>query len=390
MLKSGKRLEAALKEAGYTRQSPIHSDYTFTVMCNNGHVYTARKYNFLHGSRCRSCMQNERHDKAHAALQEVLLSEGYTIVSVTGDRATGANTLYELICPNDHHWTSAYSNLYQGIRCPACSDGMSFGEKIIFNALKKDNYHFTYQYRITDADGSYHFLDFLVQRPGQQPLVIEYDGSQHFKPTSWTKNPEAELRVRQSRDHFKNNYAYAKQWEILRIPYTRTEVKDIINDLHKKLAIVYDESYEYMTDMYDINQVADYYLTHSLHKSVVKFNLAPSTISKLFKKKYNQTKTTYLKAHPAEDLSKQRTLAVARFYLTHSIKDTIAKFGIGRTTVSNYFGSVYGTKKTLYSQEILEYAQQHTIQDTLSHYKLTTDELAKLPVNTTFKQASPV
>lgn len=378
-------LKNEIESAHYTLLSDINKDGTFQVECDKGHIYKARKHNFLHGHRCRTCSVTNRRNRVRQALQETLSKEGYTILSISSD--VGANAMYSLICPNGHAWTSAYSNLYQNHRCPMCSDNRSFGEKVIFNALHKDNYNFEYQYRINENDASYHYLDFLVQRPNKKPLVIEYDGLQHFQEDNRYPRPKEAMLDRQARDGFKNNYAFIHKWEILRIPYTIDSVEDIIHALQKKLSIEYDSEYPYTSNIFNINDVTEYYLTHSIAETHEKFNIAKETVTSWFRKMYNMSKTDYVKEHPEYDSSILLAKNVARFYLTNSIHDTMQKYHVGRTTVSIYFRQVYHYQKTTYSRLILKEATSQSIDDILQKYNISLEEFNKLPRNLKFNQS---
>jgi len=378
-------LKQAIASANYTLLSDIDKDGTFQIQCDKGHVYKGRRNNFLKGHRCRLCSTESRRNRARRSLEDKLTKEGYTIISVPED--AGASAMYSLICPNGHDWSSAYSNLYQNHRCPMCNDNRSFGEKVIYNALRKDHINFEYQYRISENNQSYHYLDFLVQRSGMKPLIVEYDGLQHFKEDLRYPLPKKAMIERQARDAFKNNYAFEHKWEILRIPYTADSVKSIITALKKKLDIEYDDSYPYTSNIFNINDVTQYYLTHSITETHDEFNIGNDSVITWFRKRYNMSKTDYVQLHPEFDMAAKLSKKVAKYYLTNSIHDTMQKYNVGRTTVSMYFKQVYGHAKTTYSKLILNEAKSKPLNDILEKYDITSHEFNKLHLSLKFNQA---
>ena len=374
-------LRDEIKKAGYKLLSEIDKNQTFMVECQHGHVYKGRKNNFLNGYRCRICAREKRREKVRAQLEQILNEEGYIVLSITND--VGANAMYSLICPNNHHWTSAYSNLYQGHRCPMCNDNRSFGEKVIFNVLHKDNFSFEYQYRIREKSGSYHYLDFLVQRPNQKPLVIEYDGLQHFEEDTRDPHPKQAITIRRTRDAFKNKYAYNHKWEILRIPYSHESIKSIISALQKKLDIEYDPTYPYTTNIFDINELTKYYLNHTLAETATTHHISPATVLTWFKKRYSMSKSDYVKKYNLKGNKKE---TVAKYFLTNGLYKTMADKGVGRTTVSLYFKSVYGLSKTLYSEKIVNYAKENSLELAFTQFNITPDEFEIIKKNLVYKK----
>lgn len=376
------KLIKAIADAGYKMLSDVDpKDQTFLVECTKGHQYKSRKYNFIKGNHCRICAMERKRNAARDELEKIITAEGYTILNIDGN--VGAQTTYNLICPNGHKWSSAYSNLYQGHRCPVCNNNRSFGEKVIFNVLHKEKLPFEYQYRISDENGSYHYLDFLVERPHERPLMIEYDGLQHFTEDSRQKIPKEAMKQQQIRDAFKNKYAYLHKWDLLRIPYSSDSVQKIILALQKKLNVNYDLSYPYTSNIFNINDVTTYYLTHSLAETSSKFNITGSTVLNWFKKRTGLSKEKYIEKHPKYKSSKSED--TAKYFLTHSLAETMSYTKVSRTSVSTYFEQTYGMSKLRYSIMINDYSKNHTLSETLSKFKLTKNELIIVQHNCIYK-----
>lgn len=362
-------LKEAIASAHYTLTSDINKDGTFQVKCDKGHIYKGRKGNFMKGHRCRICANKNRQQRIRKELSSVLEKEGYTIVSIAD--TVGATTEYSLICPNGHTWTSAYSNLYQGHRCPVCSDNRSYGEKVIYNALTHAGFTFEYQFRVTENNNSYHFFDFIVNRNGLTPLIIEFDGEQHFHEDMRNKKPREALNERRRRDNFKTTYAYDHKWDILRIPYTNFSASSIISFLSKKLDIAYDPYIDYSENIHNQNEIIDYYMKFGVSKTVSKYDVSQKSVSSWFKRKYNMNRNEYLTIHPEFDLKKKKIKNIAKYFLVHSLDDTILNSDASRTSISHYFKQTYGVSKNQYIREINDYVSANGLQNAISHYNIS-------------------
>lgn len=369
-----KRLLREIEDANYTVLSISPDKKSFMVMCDQGHTYKAYASNFTNGFRCAKCNSKRRRRKIHQDMTKVLELEGYTVLNISDGK--GASVTYDLICPNGHSWSSAYSNLYQGHRCSICNNNTSFGEKVIFNALVKDNFTFEYQYRVTDNNGSYHYYDFLVNRDGERPLIIEFDGVQHYEPDLRMKKPIDALIERQNRDAFKTNYAYDFKWDILRIPYSNNNVESIISALSKKLDITFDRSFNYTHNISNRDEIATYYLTHTADETSMIYHKSPETIALYFKQKYGVSKSNYLSTVVKDE---SRSIAVAKYFLSHSLSDTLAAMApVGRTTVSLYFKKHYGMSKNKFARKLITDVESLGMEQALTKYDITYDEFVRI------------
>jgi hypothetical protein len=100
----------------------------------------------------------------------------------------------------------------------------SLGEYKINKLLECNNIPFIRNAHFDDCkfiDTNYHaYYDFYIDNK----YIVEYDGEQHFKPTCFNgiKSLDAMKNFNKTKEHdeFKNNYCFANNIPIIRIPYT--------------------------------------------------------------------------------------------------------------------------------------------------------------------------
>ena len=112
-------------------------------------------------------------------------------------------------------------------RTCGCGCGLSLGEQRIMNILKDNNIPFIYNKNyFTDLvlpSGGIGRYDFIILDENNNPIrLIEFDGIQHFKPTSFYLDitPQHNLEYVQKNDQVKNQYALTHHLPLVRIPYT--------------------------------------------------------------------------------------------------------------------------------------------------------------------------
>lgn len=86
------------------------------------------------------------------------------------------------ICPNcgQEKDMKISSFIYGGFSCPLCSDGISFGEKLISYLLKVNNIKYVSQYSPSWIGNKRY--DFYIPIKN---MIIEVNGRQHYKETNW-------------------------------------------------------------------------------------------------------------------------------------------------------------------------------------------------------------
>jgi hypothetical protein len=153
---------------------------------------------------------------------------------------TGLNSLIEVQCLKNtcgFIWSNVcHSLIYNDVVCPECS---SFGksEKRVGNILK-ENLNYTYMFphpkhkRII-INGRDRYPDFYFEI-GKQIVIIEYHGSQHYRPTRFFNNVtvlEAEIKFKDQIEKDEDLRQYCKDNNIyfLEIPYWWSEERIIEN-----------------------------------------------------------------------------------------------------------------------------------------------------------------
>jgi hypothetical protein len=105
----------------------------------------------------------------------------------------------------------------------------SSGEFETMKALEKMDLKYQYDtsFELKNAKGNWLRWDFIVDSGGEldDPIFIEYDGRQHFKPINFggisKEKADQALKKTQSYDKLKDNFCDDNGFLILRIPYTQ-------------------------------------------------------------------------------------------------------------------------------------------------------------------------
>lgn len=219
-----------------------NSDTPVKVKHNRcGNVYMTRPADFLRGHGCLNCSYVDRSSKIgvnqRTSLIEVkksikdILGSDYVVLTKSNEYKGNRQhiKIKHLVCG------TVYESRYSDIQshhtgCPHCNQ--SKGERLIFNALAyhfnlSENKDFHYGYILPNRL----HLDFYLPH---YHLGIEYDGIQHFKPINYFGGIDSYLGITK-RDRNKDNYCKANDIKLIRIPYTVTTNKEIINILIKYL-----------------------------------------------------------------------------------------------------------------------------------------------------------
>lgn len=96
------------------------------------------------------------------------------------------------------------------------------------------------------------------------------------------------------------------------------------------------------------HEIAQYYLTHSLSESQVRFHVGVETIRFSFIDEYGMSKKEYFYQQRQQQRS-NRYQIIADYYLTHSLAETQSKFQIAhRSLITHYFKRAYGISRQEY------------------------------------------
>lgn len=117
------------------------------------------------------------------------------------------------------------NNLHRGNTKSCGCIKNSYGESKIAQLLEENNIFYQKEYTFPTCrnpeTGKYLRFDFYVNNE----YLIEYDGEQHYRTTSW-----GDYKVTQQRDNYKTKWCEENHIPLIRIPYTKLDSLTI-NDL---------------------------------------------------------------------------------------------------------------------------------------------------------------
>lgn len=338
------------KDNGYELLSEYKGHRELVRVRNaKGEEYEVWLYNFKRGKRPERRVKKIPTERVISHLS----SEGYEMLS----SYTCVDAKMKIMCAMGHVFEVSYTNFKLGRRCSECSSvsagGMSIGERLVWSVLQANQNILKNVAREVTVyiEDSRHRFDFLFKM-GDKQFAIEYDGKQHYGGRSMYENPS-------KKDVVKNNYCKSNNIELIRIPYTVQTLPDTTRYIENRLGIplaltnkIYSKS---------IQDVAEYYLTHSREETAGKFGISLPRVSEIFKELYGSTKQSYpYKPHRVTHTYPRITNTqegVAEYYLTHSLSATVSTCSVGKGTVDRYFKRVYGMGKSEYLKQCLELAE---------------------------------
>lgn len=198
-------------------------------------MFTQTPGNHLCGQKCPLCALESRADKRRIPLQQFIKDVSsihdnkYDYSLITNEEYK--NKKISIICPQHGVFIAKTTDhLYSKSGCPKCYS--SKGEAAIRKILTLLNIQFIEQKTYKDL---YHKTkrcklkyDFYIPHLN---LLIEYDGIQHFKPRSNSKDDIINFNDSQVRDRLKTEYTKNNGIKLLRIPYTQIlNINNIITD----------------------------------------------------------------------------------------------------------------------------------------------------------------
>lgn len=181
-------------------------------------------------------------------------------------------------------WVTTMANFIKNAETHLLYSGTSFGELTIMSILRSNNIKFNYQYSVT-INNTIHKFDFYIP---DYKLFIEYDGKQHYVPVSaWGGNKA--LNDRKNKDRIKNEYVGSVGCNMLRVPYTKSCLEDIVQYIEQMtpLDLPHPVVQEYPPR---VAEIAKYYDSHTSDETVAKFGLNRNTITRYYKSVYGDTR----------------------------------------------------------------------------------------------------
>lgn len=188
-----------------------------------GNEWKTDQSHLKQGTGCPRCSWNKMADRTRKSLDD-FVSELYSInplIEVVGDYIS-SKTPIECNCKMcGKTWSSTPNNLLGGTGCPKCN--ISKGESKIGEALDFMGIQYETQKKFAECRDKRKLpFDFYISSLN---ICIEYDGIQHFEPTTFGGvkcYDEAVEQFKQckQRDEIKNKYCENNGIKLIRIPYT--------------------------------------------------------------------------------------------------------------------------------------------------------------------------
>lgn len=218
----------------------IHPHYTFPqkyvtsvrkigVRCPKHGVFKMRPNTLLQGHGCKKCDDEKSADRQRLTHEEFLqrcwkVHKGKYRYP---QKYKGGQVSIKILCPKHGYFLQKPSNHLMGTGCPVCFD--SSGERKVSRILERMRIRFVRQKKFPDLQHK-RPLRFDFWLPYHKTL-IEYDGVQHFKSSSFFGGRKA-YEVTKVRDRLKTLWARRMKLPLIRIPYTHPMPEQI---LEKKL-----------------------------------------------------------------------------------------------------------------------------------------------------------
>lgn len=214
----------------------LNSESRVKYKCPKHGINETKIYTLILGHGCPYCKldnQKLKPDDIQQVFEKynvTLLNKDDYIDSVTKNLLVICQECGEIFVTSYNSFVTA-----KGQRCPKCSKSESKGECCIRNYLNNNNICFIQQYTFPDCkDKKVLPFDFYLPKIN---LIIEYDGKQHFEPTSsFGTNPEETFLYTKKHDNIKNMYCINNNINLLRIPYWDYEnIETILNkEIYKR------------------------------------------------------------------------------------------------------------------------------------------------------------
>lgn len=146
----------------------------------------------------------------------------WTALYPTDKKNSSGNIYWICRCENGHYHLIDTGNWGKIKTCRQCkNESSSLGESIIQNLLDQMNIKYEKEKVFDDCIYKRKLrFDFYLT---DLNTCIEYDGIQHFKPTTFSHDNFTE---RKKRDKIKNKYCKEKGIKLVRIPYTDIDLLD--------------------------------------------------------------------------------------------------------------------------------------------------------------------
>lgn len=210
------------------------SDLDVLIECPTHGLFSQNLYIHLQGSGCPRCSRVTNTEDFILQSREVhgsTYNYSQVIYHNTRDKV-------EILCKVHGSFQQTPNMHLLGNGCPRCK--ASKGEQQIERYLRHKGVEFQTQVIFPDLvnpkTGQSLKFDFFIPKHN---LLLEFDGVQHFQPTTWFNSISQEMaslnfELQQERDSLKNCYAVARGFKLLRISHLEDATQILNNHFSKE------------------------------------------------------------------------------------------------------------------------------------------------------------
>lgn len=212
----------------------INSGTKLLWECEKGHQWNAVPDSIVGGSWCPTCADTT----IHSSISEMKLFAKTKNGDCLSEKYVSHNTKLMWECENKHQWMATPSNIKFGKWCPICRE--SGGEKLINKYLILNNINFIREKRFNDCKNKktlpfdFYLLDYNI--------CVEFDGHHHFKPVTFggmsIEKANKAFLLSQVNDKIKTEYCVDSNINLIRIPYTMTNIEEYLTSELKLLNVI--------------------------------------------------------------------------------------------------------------------------------------------------------
>ena len=201
-----KLFEMASRRGFNIISSYIDAHTKIRMQCPCGYIFDITPTNFKSGVGCSKC-SDTCPKQAKDRLFEMASHRGFTI---TGDYVNTA-TKIQMQCYNKHIFNITPDHFKNGRGCSICDE--SGGEQLVRAALTYLNLFIVPQYILPSLPGRKY--DFAVILPNRNPVLLEWDGEQHFKQSEYFHRCETAFLQGQRIDIMKTQEAINNRCQMI-------------------------------------------------------------------------------------------------------------------------------------------------------------------------------
>jgi len=183
--------------------TPSSEKQKFWWVCDKGHYYDAMVGDRKNGNGCPYCSNRRvlvgynNVGFTHPRIKDILLNKSDADIY-----SHGSKQKLEFVCGCGNRINKQLVTVVrQGLCCPICNDGISFGEKVMLNLLSDNGVNFKYDSTTNYSQGRRY--DFILD---EISTIIEINGEQHYKRTFETLSHRT-LDEEQENDRLKEQLA---------------------------------------------------------------------------------------------------------------------------------------------------------------------------------------